>query len=104
MLACVLAFYGVPALQYVLPADFGMMLYLIASVVNLLVISLSCIILTIREGFKWYYPIIVAFLYFPSLLIFYDSSMFGNIVVYLGLAYVCQGMGHIVGKIIERNR
>lgn len=28
MLACVAAFYGVPALQYVLPQEYGMALYL----------------------------------------------------------------------------
>lgn len=104
MLACVAAFYGVPALQYVLPQEYGMALYLIAGVLSVLVIAVTCIILTIREGFKWYYPIVVIFLYVPSLLMFYDSSMLGNVIAYLGLAYVSQGMGHIIGKIIERNR
>ena len=37
MLACVAAFYGVPALQYVLPQEYGM--YLSAGVLSALVIA-----------------------------------------------------------------
>ncbi|HIV02648.1 MAG TPA: hypothetical protein IAC74_03670 [Candidatus Aphodoplasma excrementigallinarum] len=104
ILACVVVFYGVPALQYVVPEQYGMAVYLIAGVLAVLVIAATCIILTIREGFKWYYPLIVIFLYVPSMMMYYDSSMLGNVVAYLCLAYVSQGMGFIIGKIIERNR
>ncbi len=104
MLACVVVFYGVPALQYVIPGEYGVALYLVAGILSALVIAVTCIALTIREGFKWYYPFVVIFLYTPSLLMFYDSTMLGNIVAYLGLAYVSQGMGYIIGKLIERNR
>ena len=81
-----------------------MMVYLIAGALAVLVIAATCIILTIREGFKWYYPLIIIFLYIPSMMMYYDSSMLGNVVAYLCLAYVSQGMGFIIGKIIERNR
>ncbi len=102
MLVCVAAFYGVPALQYVLPQEYGMALYLIAGVLSALVIAVTCVVLTIREGFKWYYPIVVIFLYVPSLLMFYDSSMLGNVIAYLGLAYVSLGDGGILlGKLLN---
>lgn len=104
MLVCAAVFYGIPPLGYVLPGQYAAALYLTAGALCSLVIGLSCIILTIKKGFKWYYPLIVIVLYTPSLMMFYDVSMSGNIIAYLGLAYASQVIGHIIGKLIERNR
>ena len=104
ILACVIAFYILPALSLVVPQEMLLVLMLALEAINILVIFITSISFTIKEGFKWYYPFVVMFLYAPACFLYYGERMLMNILVYLLLSYTAQIIGFIVGKIIERNR
>ena len=104
IVACIIAFYVFPALSFVLPQETSSTIMLVSEMLNRLVILVTAIALTIKEGFKWYYPFVVMFLYAPACFLYYGESMVANIFVYLIFAYTAQIAGFIVRKIIERNR
>lgn len=106
ILACVAVFYVFPALQYVTATEYIALLLTAISYANTAVITITSIVLTIKEGFKWYYAFVVLVLYVPSIMIYYDFTMpiLVNAFSYFALTYVSQIIGVIVGKIIERNR
>lgn len=104
IIACIIAFYALPMLTFVVPQEGLLTVMLISEEVNTTVVLITSIVLTIKEGFKWYYPFVVMFLYAPACFLYYGESMLANIVVYLLLSYTAQIIGFIVRKIIERNR
>ncbi len=106
LLACAVVFMLLPPIGYLLPAEMQVMYAALCMVAANLVITVTCIWVTIVEGFKWYYPIAVIFLYVASLFMIYPaltSDMTFSIVSYLMTAYVCQIIGLIIKKIIDRN-
>lgn len=107
LLACAAVFILLPALGLLLPTDIQPMLALVCVAANNIVITVTCIWITIKNGFKWYYPIMVAFLYIISLLAFYPTltaELAANVTAYLAQAYIAQIIGVIVAKLIERNK
>ncbi len=104
IIVCIAAFYILPALRFVATQETVLMIMLIAEAVNMAVILITSLALTIKEGFKWYYPFVVIFLYAPACFFYYGESMLANILIYLIYAYTAQIVGFIVRKIIERNR
>lgn len=100
---CVAVFYLLPALKFVAP-DMAINIMLIANAANALVILITGVALTIKEGFKWYYPFIVAFVYAPSLVLYYDVSMTINVVTYCIMSYASLVIGFIISRLFERNR
>lgn len=106
LLACAVVFMLLPPIGYLLPAESQLFYAAVCMFAANLVITVTCIWVTIAEGFKWYYPIMVIFLYVISLFMLYPaltSDMTFSIVSYLMTAYVCQVIGYIIGKIIDRN-
>lgn len=104
ILACAAVFYLVPAIGYIVPENMIVHVLMAASLLNNLVILITCISVAIRHGFIWYYPLIVAFLYAPTLMLFPQLSSVANIIIYAVTGYVCLTMGIIIRKIIERNQ
>lgn len=107
LLACAAVFILLPALGLMLPADVQPMMAFACVIANNIVITITCVWLTIKDGFKWYYPIMVAFLYIVSLLAFYPTltaELAANVTAYLAEAYMAQIIGVIVSKLIERNK
>lgn len=107
LLACAVVFMLLPPIGYLLPGDAQAIYMVLCALATNLVITVTCIWVTISQGFKWYYPLIVIFLYVISLFMIYPaltSELTFSIVSYLMTAYVCQIIGLIIGKIIDRNR
>ena len=104
IIVCAVVFYIFPALRFIVPEGALIFVMLMTEALNAVIIFITSTALTIKEGFKWYYPFVVMFLYAPACFLYYGESMISNIFVYLILAYTAQIIGFIVGKIIERNR
>ena len=98
--------FAVPLLKY---AGVGASsVFYITYIVNILVVSSSCIILNIKHGFLWYYPIIVLFFLIFALVGYFInefpaaiSTVFLN---YAFLGYITSAIGGIIHKIRENNR
>ena len=107
MLACAVVFMLMPAIGRFLSAEAQFAYAVVCEFATNIVITVTCIWVSISEGFKWYYPIAVIFLYVISLFMLYPaltSSMTFNVVSYLVTAYVCHIIGMIIGRIIDRNK
>ncbi len=103
ILACVVVFFIMPAFSYAVPTQFVTMFMMLCAAANSLVILLTTIILAIKEGFKWYYPLIIVVLYIMSTSIYQTDFMIPNAISYLILSYSSHVIGYIIGKIIDRN-
>jgi O-antigen/teichoic acid export membrane protein len=68
----------------------------------LLVVPIVCFVSALVYGFfvgfKWFYPIIVAILFVPTIFIYYNSSAFIYIIIYAAFAFIGIGIGGLFHK------
>lgn len=103
ILACVVVFFIMPAFTYVVAPQHATAVMMLCTAANSLVILATTIILAIKEGFKWYYPLIIVVLYIMSTSIYQTDFMIPNAISYLILSYSAHIIGYIISKLIERN-
>ena len=76
----------------------------IAMLVMLIAIPAICfgfsVIYGIRNGFHWWYALVVAALFFPTIFIFYNSSAWIYVVAYAVISLV----GNLVGWPFYKNK
>lgn len=107
LLLCAAVFFLLPAIGLVIGTEMQMILALICFVANNIVITVTCVWVSLAEGFKWYFPIFVIALYVMSLIFYnpyFTPEMSVDVSSYLITAYICSIIGLIIRKIIERNR
>lgn len=75
-----------------------------AMMIMLMIIPLSCLVISIfygiRNGFAFWYILIVAILFIPSIFIFYDSSAWVYVVVYTVIAL----LGNLIALLLRKNK
>lgn len=73
-----------------------------AMMIMLMIIPLSCLVISIfygiRNGFAFWYILIVAILFIPSIFIFYDSSAWVYVVVYTVIAL----LGNLIALLLRK--
>lgn len=104
MLALAVVFYLVPAAQFIVPQEYGNIVFIVSSILNILVTAISSIVLTIHSAFRWYYPFILVIMFGLSLFMYYDATATVYLFAYFGMSYASSGMGRIFREIMERNR
>ena len=78
-----------------------------ATIGMIMLIILTTFILSIIVGIiskskiKYFYPIVIAILFVPSVFIYYNSSAFIHSVWYLVISFIGLFIGIIIGKIIK---
>ena len=58
----------------------------------------TSIVFGVKHSFKWFYPIIVALLFTPTLFIFYNATAWVYIMIYGGIALI----GNLIGKVFSK--
>lgn len=104
-ICAVTVFFGLPGLSLILPYGQQLQLLLILlSTVSTAFTFISCAVFVVHRGFKWYYPVLVIFLFSASFVCFYTAEvsvyLFSNIFMAIGGT----GLGVVIQKLIERNR
>lgn len=73
-----------------------------AMMIMLMIIPLSCLVISIfygiRNGFAFWYILIVAILFIPSIFMFYDSSAWVYVVVYTVIAL----LGNLIALLLRK--
>jgi hypothetical protein len=68
----------------------------------LLVIPIVCFVSALVygcfAGFKWFYPIIVAMIFVPTIFIYFNSSAFIYVIIYAAIAFIGDGIGGLIHK------
>ena len=88
-------FYLIPFFIY----DTGTAIMILLFVIPLIGFSLS-FLYGMRKGFFWLYPILVSFLFVPTIFLFYNSSASIYILMYGAVALIGEVLGWII-KIIK---
>ena len=75
-----------------------------AMMIMLMIIPLSCLVISIfygiRNGFAFWYILIVAILFIPSIFMFYNSSAWVYVVVYTVIAL----LGNLIALLLRKNK
>ncbi len=95
----------VPALRYV-GIRYDSVFY-ITYAINSAVLSICCLILNIKNGFVWYYPIVALFFLAAALVTYFINevpTLIPNMVInYMFIGYITSIIGAIVHKIRKNN-
>lgn len=98
--------FAVPTMRY-FGKDISDVFYL-SYIINSAVVTVTCIVLNMKHGFLWYYPVLVLFVTTFALAVFFINDMPSAIPVmfvsYASLGYVSSAIGAIVKKIRDNNR
>lgn len=78
-----------------------------AMIILLFIIPFICFALSflygMRKGFFWLYPILVSFLFVPSIFLFYNSSASIYILIYGIVALIGEVLGNVI-KMLKTNK
>lgn len=76
-------------------------------ILNSITATISCIIFSVKNGFKWWYPTSVLFVETMTLVVCFLNTQLDMIpfmfVSYLSVSFVSTAMGTIIGKIKRNN-
>ena len=92
----IIIYYFIPAFGYSINMDFANIYAKICVLlVNNIYALITGMIITKKCGFKWYYSFLVAFIYVPSALFYYNNDTVIYSVLYITM--------YIVGTLIQLN-
>ena len=76
--------------------DTGSGIFLLLMVIPIIVFLIS-LVFAIKNGFRWYFSIIVGLLWFPNVFILNDSAS-SHIMIYGPTSFIAQPMGFFLTK------
>ena len=88
-----IAFYLVP----ILIKDTGSGMFILLIVIPLITLIIS-IIYGLRNTFDFFYPVLIAILFIPTLFIYYNTSAWVYVIAYSMIALI----GELLGKTLQR--
>lgn len=98
LLLATLLFYGVPSLAVNIKEGAKSLMVLGLLAVNTIYCFISGLLFTLRNGFRWYYPILLGILFVPAVTAFYNSSATIYVFAYMLLAAAGSGFGVLFNK------
>lgn len=97
----------VPCLKFIFKDNVYEIFY-VSYIVNSIAITVSCIMLNLKHGFVWYYPLYVMFSATMCMLIFFINDISEGIITvflsYISVSFVSTAIGGIMHKIRENNK
>jgi len=88
-----------PWLFTILPAEMGMFFYvLVLLIVNPIFSFMSSLILTIRNGSIWYFPLVIGLLFLPAIFTVYNESATVYVFIYTAISLIACVAGYFFNK------
>ena len=95
----VVLFYGIPVIGQAIPAESGMVYFiLVLLVLNPIYCFASNFLFTLKNGFTWYLPVSIGALFAPTVFIFYNESAAFYILLYMMISLI----GSVAGYFFQR--
>ncbi|WP_312641797.1 hypothetical protein [Hydrogenoanaerobacterium sp.] len=105
LLSAVLLYYGVPAFAVGTTGDWGMTLMVLGLLgINTLFCFFSSFLFTLRNGFRWYYPVLLGVLFVPIITTFYNSSATVYVFIYMLLAAAGSGLAVLIKHLVQNKK
>lgn len=103
LIAAMLLYYGVPAIAVGLKGQWGMTLMVLGLLLfNTLYCFFSGFLFTMKNGFRWYYPVLLGMLFIPIISTFYNSSAAAYAAAYVALCLLGCGVAGLVKWLVRR--